>query len=94
MLREAAELDSYFEIGPGEARLLWGELMRLKEYHMKTARRLREAQRVVIGAVRAKREIGLRGKEMKLRFFEDIWPEARDALLEKRRRVSASGERQ
>jgi hypothetical protein len=43
-----------------------------------------EAREVMVrDAVRAKRELGLRGKELNASFFRDIWPKARDALISK-----------
>jgi hypothetical protein len=60
------------------------ELIRLHSDFPRYDRRVKETQRVVSGVVRAKRELGLKASEMRRPFFEEIWPEARDALLEKR----------
>lgn len=44
-----------------------------KEYEAREA--------MVRDVVRAKRELGLRGSELRASFFRDIWPKARDALI-------------
>lgn len=47
------------------------------------AKEYRAREHMIFDVIRAKREIGLKGSEMELSFFKDIWPKARDALLNK-----------